>query len=263
MVIKTSRAKKKYCLNCLLVAEDASFALETKDKAEDLGLKVITIASTEEQIWDAFNTHSIDIILSDEKLNTTKDISSLYRSLDNLPPLVLFSDLDANVIGKTIESKSINTCVKISKSFGDIALKSAVSDVLRDRINALKKGGDIQKVKDVIYLRVSGKLISIGTNAVQYIKSEGNYCTIHVQSKRYVIRSSITNVLKTLDNPNFIQIHRGYIANLNLSNQWKVRNGSLFVADKKLPIGRKYKNDLLSMLKNIEVKSSHPVNTIG
>ena len=249
MIVKTSFAKKKYCLNCLLVAEDGVFALDTKIKAEELGLKVISTASTVEGVGEALKNYSIDIILSEEKINDASCAYELYSGFDNLPPLVLFSGLDST--GECEKSKIKNSYVSIPRPFEDVTLKSAVGDVLRERINELKQSGDIKREKDTLYVRSSGKLISLGTNEINYIKAEGNYCTIHVESKRFVIRSSISNVLKKLDKPNFVQIHRGYIANVHSANVLTIRNGNLQMIDQKLPIGRKYKNDLVNVIKNL------------
>ena len=249
MIVKTSFAKKKYCLNCLLVADDGVFALDTKVKAEELGLKVISTASTVEGISEALQNDSIDIILSEEKINDANCAYELYGGFDNLPPLVLFSELDS--IGECEKSKIENSYVTIPRFFEEVALKSAVSDVLKDRINELKQSGDIKREQGTLYVRSSGKLISLRTKEINYIKAEGNYCTIHVESKRFVIRSSISNVLKKLDKPNFVQIHRGYIANVHAANVLTISNGNLQMLDQKLPIGRKYKNDIVNVLKTL------------
>ncbi len=250
MVVKTSLVKRKYSLNCLVVADDAAFALDTKVKVEELGLRVKTIASTAEEVDAALHSYPIDIILSEENLNDTNCVKEIYDTMENLPPLILFSDLDS--ISAQEKAIAASPYVSISRPFEEVTLKLALGDALKNRINALKENGDIRKEQDTLYIRSSGKLISLEMNEINYIKAEGNYCTIHIDSKRFVIRSSISNVLKTLDRPNFVQIHRGYIANVNPVHELAISKGNLKVVNQELPIGRKYKNELVSMMKYLE-----------
>ena len=247
MEARTTHAKKKYSLNCLLIAEHSDFARDTKIKVEEQGLEVKTIASSIEEIRKALDLYSIDIILSDECVTDINCIHKHYNEIDNLPPLILISELDA--IGDQIISQENYPFVFLKKPFNDTVLRSAVGDALRERINDTKRNGDIKRVRETLYLRSSGKLISLCTKDILYIKAEGNYCTIHIKSKRYVIRSSIRNVLRAISHPNFIQIHRGYIANVNLSKELVISKGQLLVGNERLPIGRKYKSDLMSSIK--------------
>lgn len=248
MQFGASLAKKKYSLNCLLVAEDSAFAFDTKVKVEILGLRVLTIARTFEEIEEALSMYSIDLVLSDTKFDETNFVYEVYSNQDNLPPLILFSESN---LSEALESgRTSISYVSLHKPIDERTLKVAVADALRGRIDALKKSGDIRRVQDTLYVRSSGKLLSIGMNEIHYVKAEGNYCTLHIDSRRIVVRSSLSNVLKRIDKPCFIQIHRGYIVNVHSTNELSIGNRILQVGEEKLPIGRKYRSDLISVLKN-------------
>jgi len=239
--------KKKYALNCLIVEDDYAFAIDTKIRAEELGLEVMTIASSFDEIDEALNKYSIDIILSDVKLNDSEYVYDYFKGIENLPPLILFSGLDSMEAYE--KSKSSNPYVFLVKPFDDITLRSAVEGALKNVTDVMQKSGDIHTNNNILYVRSSGKLISLDTDKISFVKAEGNYCLIHTQSKKIVIRSSISNALKMINKPNFIQIHRGYIANINRAKELVISENVLLMKDERLPVGRKYKKELVQLLK--------------
>jgi len=240
--------KKKYALNCLIVEDDYAFALDTKIRAEELGLEVVTIASTFQEIDEALSKYSIDIILSDVKLNSQEYVYDYFKTIKNLPPLILFSGMDSMDMYE--KSKDSNPYVFLVKPFDDITLRSAVEGALKSMTEAMQKGGDIQSTNNSLYVRSSGKLISLDSDKISYIKAEGNYCLIHLGDRKIVIRSSISNALKMINKPNFIQIHRGYIANVQKAKELVISENVLLMGNEQLPVGRKYKKELVLLLKN-------------
>lgn len=247
MTKSRSFVKKKYKLNCLIVEDDYAFAIDTKIRAEELGLKVLAIASTFKEIDEALSKYSFDLILSDVKLSSKEYVYDFFDSKEGLPPLILFSGLDSMDVYE--KSKTSNPYVFLVKPFDDITLRSAVDGALKSMTDAMQKGGDIQKNNNILYVRSSGKLISLDSDKISYVKAEGNYCIIFIDDKKIVIRSSISNALKMIDRPNFIQIHRGYIANIDIASELLISENVLKVGIEKLPVGRKYKKELVTLLK--------------
>lgn len=235
--------KNRYILNCLIVEDDYAFALDTKIRAEEIGLKVIAIAANFKEIEKALSDYSIDIILSDVKLNSDEYVYDYFNKIDNLPPLILFSGLDSMDVYE--KSKVSNPYVFLVKPFDDITLRSAVEGALKNVSEALDDGSDIYGNKDVLYVRSAGKLLSIKTEDILYVKSEGNYCTIYFENRRVAIRASIGKVLKMSNKSYLIQIHRSYIANISKITELFSGKNLLVLGDVELPIGRKYKKQVV------------------
>lgn len=58
---------------------------------------------------------------------------------------------------------------------------------------------------------------------IYLIKANGDYCTIYLESpdklrNQITIRSTMIDILKKLDNKDFIRIHNSYIININYIN---------------------------------------------
>lgn len=232
-------AKKKFYLNCLIVEDDYAFANTTKAIAEELGLKVLSICKSIKEIEEAIRESSFDLIIRNIKLNN-KAVLEFFSSKKSMPPQILLS---------TDEKKAnVSKHIYPAKSLDVPTLKIAVENALRG-ISESMRHGDIQKNEYNLYVRSSGKLMSLDTNHIRYIKAEGNYCIFHTEGKKIVIRTSISNALNTIDQPNFIQIHRGYVANVDAALNVIASENILRLKDEDLPIGRKYKKELVSMFK--------------
>lgn len=242
----SSRVKKKYDLNCLIVADSKSSALDTIVNVEEEGFNVLTVASTVSELKCALQEFPLDIILSEEKINGPESLCDIYSNLTCSTPIILFSDVDSK--GRIDMANSEKSYVVLHRPYSQDSLKIAIKEALSPRISLLKQTGDIKRKDDTLYIRSSSKLVSVNTNEVSYIKAEGNYCTVHVNSRRYVIRSSISNVLKRIDHEDFVQIHRGFIANISLVHELAISKGRLQIGKEYLPIGRKYKKDLVQLL---------------
>lgn len=50
---------------------------------------------------------------------------------------------------------------------------------------------------------------------IMYIQASGYYAELYVKGKKYVLRESLNNLAETLNDKNFIRIHRSTIVNLN------------------------------------------------
>lgn len=101
---------------------------------------------------------------------------------------------------------------------------------------------------DAFFIKQNNVLKKIPFEDVLWIKAEGNYSMVHVNSKRFVLKISLKRVLEQLPHDVFQQIHRAYIVALNKVDDIDIANNELTVGGEKLPIGRSYRDDLLSNL---------------
>lgn len=233
--------KKKYLLNCLIVEDDFSFANTIKETAEELGLRVLSIGRSLKEIETAIREFSIDLIIRNNTLKNSS-VGEYLSSEERMPPQILFSTVNDHV--------DTSQNIFSAESLNVQTLKGAVENAVKDLAELMQKKGDIQKNEYNLYLRSSGKLMSVDTDQISFIKAEGNYCIFHINGKKIVVRSSISNALNTIDKPNFIQIHRGYVVNVDAAVKIISSENILRLENQDLPIGRKYKKNLLSIFNN-------------
>jgi len=236
-------------LKCLIVEDDFVFAIDTKIKVEEIGVKVIRIVSSFLEIKDALSNEKIDLILSDVKLKNGEYAFDLFKSMTDLPPIIFFSGVkDPSLYQK---SKITNPYIYLSKPFDDITLKSAIEGALRSKIDLYAKEGDIHKKDRNIFVRVSGQMINLIPSEITYIKSEGNYIFIFTSTRKIVIRSSIKTVISKIESEYFIQVHRAYAVNILKINELNIPENHVQINSIQVPVGRKYKKVLLEKLENL------------
>lgn len=74
-----------------------------------------------------------------------------------------------------------------------------------------KKQGTVQK----IYLQTDDGSVSIPLSEIWYVEAEGHRCVLHTQSGTALLKESISNVEKLLeDYASVIKCHRSYLVNL-------------------------------------------------
>ena len=69
---------------------------------------------------------------------------------------------------------------------------------------------------------------------------------VYVGNKRFVLKISLKKILDQLPSDIFQQIHRAYIVAINQIDDIDISNNELAVGQEKLPIGRSYRDGLLS-----------------
>lgn len=114
-------------------------------------------------------------------------------------------------------------------------------DIVREMLIFLLR--KIRREQPSITIRHSGKQVKLRTKEIHYVKTDGNYLEVHTKSKKYLIRSSVKKFIDQLpDSLEFIQVHRSYVVRLEHIQQKGSKE--LVVLDQKIPVGRKYQDQL-------------------
>ncbi|MBJ2125444.1 MULTISPECIES: LytTR family DNA-binding domain-containing protein [unclassified Flavobacterium] len=95
---------------------------------------------------------------------------------------------------------------------------------------------------DFLFIKTDGKnkFQKVFLNDVLYVESLQNYVCIHTVKQQIITHSSLKNVVESLPEKDFIQIHKSYV--VSLKHIESTDNFSVFVNGKELPIGATYKD---------------------
>ena len=103
-----------------------------------------------------------------------------------------------------------------------------------------------ENAKDSIFINVDKTLHKIVLSDIVYIESDRNYITVVTTSQKLSYIDTLKNWSDKLPNKQFLQVHKSYIVNHNFIN--KIIGNVLYVHHNKVPVGRTYKQHLLSQL---------------
>ncbi|MEN2400908.1 response regulator transcription factor [Flavobacterium sp. MC2016-06] len=97
-------------------------------------------------------------------------------------------------------------------------------------------------VSEFIFVKTDGKnkFQKVLLNDILYVESLQNYVCIHTSKQQIITHSSLKNVIESLPENDFIQIHKSYV--VALKHIESTDSFSVFINAKELPIGATYKD---------------------
>lgn len=95
--------------------------------------------------------------------------------------------------------------------------------------------------ENYLFIKKNHKIIKLSIENILYIQVESNYSTFFTTLGKFIIQSSLNELLLKLPPNNFIRIHRNYIANINLINEFDFDDYTVKISDSFIPIGKKFK----------------------
>lgn len=105
-----------------------------------------------------------------------------------------------------------------------------------------------KSTQQYLYVRAAYSLVKIDIRDILFIEGLDDYLKIHILGKNPIVaRMTMKNIAEKLPSKEFIRVHRSYI--VPFSRIEAVRNKTLFLAGKEIPIGSSYEEMLNSMLK--------------
>jgi len=97
-----------------------------------------------------------------------------------------------------------------------------------------------------LLIKDRGNYHNISIDEIAWIQSEGNYITLHTDSKKYVVKQSLKRILELLEDDRFVKIQKSYVVRTDLIDIIDSQNDTVHIGTLKLPIGRSFKEELFS-----------------
>lgn len=223
-------------INCLLV-DDEPYALELLSKyiADFKNMVVAQKCRSVQEAIPVLQSENIDLIFLDVKMPKVTGMEFLAE-MPNLPDVILttaYRDyaLQAYEFGVLDYLLKPISFVRFSKAIERYKEKHSVIDDAMLQPIIFKSGFEYHKVVPA---------------DIKYIQSAKEYVSIVCEDKKYLVRSSMSDILLQLPNDNFTQIHKSYIVPIReivsvSSYELQLHNNV------KLPIGRSFVKAVRSM----------------
>ncbi|MHC9089178.1 LytR/AlgR family response regulator transcription factor [Tenacibaculum sp. IMCC1] len=181
--------------------------------------------------------NTVDVIFLDINL---PDISGLdfIKTVKN-PPKIVITTAYPDYAVSSFELETIVDYLVKPFSFDRFlkAISKVESQLLKSKTSE----------KEATYLNIDKIIHKVYLADILYLESDRNYVHFITSSKKLTIIDSLKNWKETLNSNKFVQIHKSYIVNLEKIE--KYTGTFLYVENIKIPIGRTYKNNLLTLLK--------------
>ncbi len=220
-----------------LIADSIAHALEKE------GYEVCGIADNAKEALYDIDELQPDLILLDINLIgsiTGIELAEKINTKFKIPFIFLTSLSDENTINQV---KKTNPSGFISKPFNETGLRSNI-EIALFKFNQKKE--EKKLVQNSFFIKNKGELIKINKTDINYIKAYDNYSKLICEKKEFLLSFTLKNVTEKLNDKRFVRVHRSYLINSNKIDS--LFDGYVFIANKKIPIGKSYKEDLMKYI---------------
>ncbi|MEL6863524.1 MAG: response regulator transcription factor [Bacteroidota bacterium] len=240
-------------INVLIIEDDLSFALEVEMLIDKLGYKLVKTVDNSEEALDLIKAKHPDVVLVDLYIEGPYDGIQLAKVLSNKHiPFIFFTA--SNDLDLYRRAASLKPQAYLVKPFDQLTLQAALERVVEmgeqetGQSHRAETWNDSQLLRDSFFIKSHNQLEKVALMEINWIHSEGNYCIIQTSKRKFVIKISLTRIKQKFPPELFVQIHRSYVVQVQQIQHIDISNNELQLEDQILPIGRKYKSDLLTRL---------------
>jgi len=190
------------------------------------------------------NENKTDLLFLDINMPEINGIN-FAKSLSN-PPAIIFTTAYREFAADGFELQAIDYLVKPIPF--DRFLK-AVNHYFKLHSKSAEMTTDETREKpeeEFILLKDSKKTHKVYLSDIKYIESDGDYIRFYLQSRKIMIRGSLSSMEVTLPPALFLRIHNSYMINLKKVNALTLY--SVEIDGTELPISRSHKEKVLKIL---------------
>ena len=230
----------------LVVEDDASFALEVEMMIKELGYNFLGNPQNSFETLEAIVNERPDLIVLDININGGVDGITLAKAFAHkkIPVIYITGFKDPEYFKRAKETEHVAYLVK---PFHMLTLRSAIEKAIL-KIQGLET--TLEK-PDAIFVKSDNVFHKISVTEIKWVEVNGNYCYLFAKDKKHVLKMSLTKMLQNINKQDiFLQIHRNFIVQQKFITNYNSKDHSIKIEDSKIPVGRKYKNQVIALLKN-------------
>tara|TARA_R110002050_G_scaffold54057_2_gene122630 strand:+ start:2836 stop:3570 length:735 start_codon:yes stop_codon:yes gene_type:complete len=240
-------------LKVLVVEDDPSIAESLSDILDLLGHEVLSVAESGEEAILQLCEEEPQIILLDIQLKGKMDgieVAKLVKDKYNIPFIFTTAFADPDTIQRAIQEGPFGYIVK-PYGIKDITAAIEVAITNHRLLSTIHKESNSAPmlVNDQLYIKVDGILTKVHQNEIDYVEAKGDYILIRTKEQNHIVYSSLKKIQEKLNVDTFLQVHRSFIVNLN--SIISIRESSLIINKKEIPISRTYRAELLKKINTL------------
>jgi len=139
--------------------------------------------------------------------------------------------------------KKTNPSGFISKPFDETGLRTNIEIAL---FKFEQQKEEKRLINNSFFIKNKGELIKIDKSDIDYIEAFDNYSKLICCKKTHLLSFTLKTVSEKLNDKNFVRVHRSYIINIHKIDS--LFEGYVFIANRKIPIGKSYKESLMNSI---------------
>jgi len=187
--------------------------------------------------------NKVDLIFLDLNMPKLKGFDFL-KTLPS-PPKVIVTTAYSEF---ALEGYELNVTDYLLKPFSFERFLKAINKVIGSSVAANQSSSEENEATtNQIFLRQNKSYIQVDIETILYIEASGNYTKIVTTDDTITIREKISDMLETLPENGFLQVHKSFAIATGHIN--KIEGNRIYIGDNIIPIGKMYKLHINKLLK--------------
>lgn len=237
-------------LQVLIVEGSPSFGAEFSLLVNEIGYEVTNIVADPVEALACIAEQTIDVILIDISLKGALEFAQNIQSFQT-PIIFITSEDDLSFYEKTTQLNHIGFLVQPIKKLSlrsaiELSTKSKEYPIGDKRVNFISQ--------DYFFVKKNRVVHKVPINKIIYFESAKNYCVVHLENKKFVLRTSLKKMEEQLSKYSFIRTHRSYLINMEKVDSLHISDNKMEVGGIILPFGNSYKERIMETIKPYEKK---------
>lgn len=215
----------------LMIAENNSL---------NYNLNLIGIFDDITELTDFLSKNEVNLIISDIYIKQEKLGLKLCKIIDFSQTILILMTLskEKELFDEASKYAKIHYLIKPFHSF---TLHSAIELALS--YHEFINNATLSNQKQLNLSVKQGQKERVTSNHILYIKSENTHTFFFSDTKKYVLKKSLTKVLLEDLDSGFLRIHHRYAVNVKCIKSWKI-DSLILINNEQLPIGRTYQKSV-------------------
>ncbi len=234
-----------------IVEDEMLIGIGIEKALKELGYATTDIAVSYTEALEMIELEKPDILLLDIILagsNDGIDLAWKIKENYNIPFIFLTANSDMATVER---AKKLCPPAYLVKPLNKEELYTSIEICLHNFSVINQKKPEIEKgnyyINDSLFIKQGASFVKVKLEEILFIESDKKYVYIHTIGKKLLVRESMQNYIDTIGSKDIMRIHRSYAINLN--HIQSINADTLLVGSNEIPIGKAYREELLSMLR--------------
>jgi two-component system, LytTR family, response regulator len=225
-----------------IIIDDDIMSIEILTKfATDYGeIEVVGKFQNPVKAINFLSKNEVDLVFLDIEMPEISGMELLSMLKKKSPEVVLVSSYDSFAI----EAFKHNVSGYLLKP---IEYTDFVKAVLKIE-SALKKsvGTLSQENRDIFFIKNGSVVNKVDKEQIVYIECTGDYANIITKKRKFTVKATMKDLEDKFSGIDFLRVHRSYIVRLDEIDV--IQDHAIIIEGKEIPIGRTYRNSVMSKL---------------
>ena len=231
-------------MNCIIIDDDDFVRKITEDfVGRTTSLKLLYSLPSAVEAVNILNqgNDTIDLIFLDIEMPEMTGIDFL-NTLTSLPQIIIISSKEKYAVN----AFEYDVTDYLLKPFAYARFSKAVNKALERQ-----KKTKIHAVESEIFIKHNYTLVKLKYADIHWVEAMENYIVINTFDEKYTMHFTMRAIEEKLPRKQFLRVHRSFIVNLEKIHSIEEKSIQIItngMVTNKIPIGRTYKDKLLSEL---------------